>query len=486
MSYQTKSVAKLFGIGTLALSVPSVSYLYYKNTFISTKNGDVIVIGGGIVGLSVCRQLLLHNQKVILLEKENNLGASPATSGNSGLGCTGYDAPQGSLERQLLRRSIQLHPQLYKSFGLSYDHVNKCGSLVVAWTENEYEKLPKILEENYEIGDTEAQLLSKEELLEIESSLSSDVCGAIYVPREVISEPWLVAMGYAQSCKNNGAHIYVNNEVSDAHYDCVNKLWNVITSNGNIYTAPIVINCAGLYGDMIENLRRKQFNKVEKTDVMFEIRPRKGQFIVYNANDIDLNCIIEPVPTLRTKGVIIWKTVYGNIIVGPTADEQISRTDRSNDMETINMLRKYGENKIKGLKECEIIGSYSGIRPSTEYRDYQIYSNKNQQWITVGGIRSTGLTASSGIGEYVGNLYLEMIGKNVERDFDEIKVVPPYEPLLLQNEKNVVVNDKVPTLQILAEDFRIKNNGKVNLYNNEYEVTHPISYFGMETMMKSD
>lgn len=95
-----------------------------------------------------------------------------ASSGNSGIGCTGYDAPPGSLERRLLRRSIQLHPQLYRSLGLSYAHVNKCGALVVAWTPQELLALPAIVAENHEAGDTEARLLDRDELLALEPALS--------------------------------------------------------------------------------------------------------------------------------------------------------------------------------------------------------------------------------------------------------------------------------------------------------------------------
>ncbi len=445
----------------------------------------MIVIGGGIVGLSVCRELLLNKQKVILLEKEECLGSSPATSGNSGLGCTGYDAPKDSLERRLLRRAIELHPNLYRSFGLSSDHISKCGSLVVAWTQSEYDKLSLILQENHEIGDDEVQLLTKEESLEAEPSLSEDVCGALWIPRESISEPWLVAMGYAQSCREHGAAIHLNEEVVevvDAHF--VNEQWNVVTSHEHVFTAPVVINCGGLYGDILEALRTKHGSKKEDKDG-FEIRPRKGQFVVLDGTDIDLQCIIEPVPSLRTKGVIIWKTLYGNIVIGPTADEQTSREDTSNDQETIEMLKGFGERRIRGLSECKVVGTYSGIRPSTQHRDYQIYSHEEQQWITVGGIRSTGLTASSAIGEYVANLYLEMVGHPgavSKEEEEDVRVVPPYKPAPLKYAEDVIANQEVPTLQELSRDFKQRHNGKVTLYGEEHRVTHPIAYLGMKTM----
>jgi glycerol-3-phosphate dehydrogenase len=101
---------------------------------------------------------------------------------------------------------------------------------------------------------------------------------------------------------------------------------------------------------------------------------------------------IEPVATQFTKGVILWQTLYGNIIVGPTADDVLEKDDYATDVETLKRLQQHGELVYPFLKDAEVIGSYSGLRPASEYRDYQIYSNRNgdKKWITVGGIRSTG------------------------------------------------------------------------------------------------
>ena len=167
----------------------------------------------GVVGLSVARELAVRGERVALIEKEREL-ASAASGGNSGLGCTGYDAEKGSLEQRLLRRSIQRHPPLYRSFGLSYDHVNKCGSLVVAWTPDEVSELQNIVAENHAIGDTEARILSREQLIELEPALSRNCLGAVSTPREMIAEPWLVPMGYAESAKLHGCHISRGVEVT--------------------------------------------------------------------------------------------------------------------------------------------------------------------------------------------------------------------------------------------------------------------------------
>jgi glycerol-3-phosphate dehydrogenase len=116
---------------------------------------DVAIIGGGVVGLAVARACAVQTSaKTIIIESEDTVGAG-TSSRNSGLGCTGYDSPVGTLERQLLRRSIRLHQNLYRSFGLSHQHVRKSGSLVVAWTTEELDKLSSVLQENRQAGIAE-------------------------------------------------------------------------------------------------------------------------------------------------------------------------------------------------------------------------------------------------------------------------------------------------------------------------------------------
>ena len=124
-------------------------------------------------------------------------------------------------------------------------------------------------------------------------------------------------------------------------------------------------------------------------------KPKKGQFIVYEkiTDPTVPNCIIEPVydEIKKTKGVIIWKTIHGNVIVGPTAEMVESKTDRKTNEEILRSLKLFGEEKLPILKHYKIIGSYSGIRPATQFTDYQINHYEKENWICVGGIRSTGL-----------------------------------------------------------------------------------------------
>lgn len=503
-----------------------------------------------------------------VVEREDSVAAG-ASSGNSGLGCTGYDAPVGSLERRLLRRSIRIHQNLYRSFGLSREHVNKCGSLVVAWTPEELEKLKGVMQENVDAGDTDVELLSVDELREMEPSLSRDALGAVFLPHEAVVEPWLVPMAYAESARRLGAVILTSTNVVDLSFDKVDGLWSVLTtecrdsssgrsapgallvpsapdrhsagalqlkdgcaptSNITVHKARVVINCAGLFGDNIEYMMRRSL-QVPNTNDDFVITPRKGQFVVFDPNNSELESnaqclppkhIIEQVATQFTKGLIVWTTVYGNVIVGPTAVNVTDKTDRSTDIETINMLRSYGERVIPSLKYARVVGTYSGLRPSTQYRDYQIYALPDQHWITVGGIRSTGLSASSGIGEYVGNLYWSTFNtdKHLTKNPQSASDTPELlgvtdsaampEPIVL-NRRGNLTSMHVPTLAELADSYKACNRhrikeilhndatskfgkdvhkidrseGTVLLFDRESRVTHPIASFGIETYQNS-
>ncbi|KAJ1414906.1 FAD dependent oxidoreductase-domain-containing protein [Ochromonadaceae sp. CCMP2298] len=331
------------------------------DTDVDAVDFDVVVIGGGVVGLAVAQAFCMRSRaRVLLLEREDAF-AEGATSGSSGLGCTGYDAPPGSLERQLMRRAIRLHLALYRSFGLSYEH-------------------------NREAGDGEARFLDREELRLTEPALSREALGAVLCPREAVAEPWLVPICYAASAAANGATLRLATEVTGVRF--VGGLWRL-------------------------TIRRSGVSSVGRS-VRGEVL---GQGIVFQlpTGTLAPDFIIEPVASQHTKGIIVWRTLYGNIVVGPTAEDQSSRSDRSTDMHTVGRLRQCGERVLPALRGARLLGSYSGLRPATQHRDYQLSSHPSRQIVTVGGIRSTGLTASAAIAEHVVSLCAQFPSPVVRR-----------------------------------------------------------------------
>jgi glycerol-3-phosphate dehydrogenase len=164
----------------------------------------------------------------------------------------------------------------------------------------------------------------------------------------------------------------------------------------------VVINCAGLQGDIVETIARPS---------PFTIKPRKGQFIVFDKSAHDLvSSIILPVPSPTTKGVVLTRTVFGNLLLGPTAEPQDDRLRATVERVQLDMLRLGGERLVPALARHDITATYAGLRPATEFSDYQIEAVPDRRWISASGIRSTGLTSALGVAAYVRELYEQFFG----------------------------------------------------------------------------
>jgi glycerol-3-phosphate dehydrogenase len=164
----------------------------------------------------------------------------------------------------------------------------------------------------------------------------------------------------------------------------------------------VVANCAGLRGDLVEAIARPS---------PFEVRPRKGQFVVLDKTARrHVRSIVLPVPDARTKGVLVCPTIFGNVLVGPTAEEQQDRERAALDAEVLAGLVAQGSRILPALAAEPVTAAYAGLRPATQHKDYAIEALREDGWISIGGIRSTGLTASLGIAAHALHLHAEHFG----------------------------------------------------------------------------
>ena len=365
---------------------------------------DIAIIGGGIVGCAVARRMTLAGAKVILIEKAPDILAG-ASKGNSAILHTAFDAPEQSLELQCMQAGYAEYFSIHKSMNLP---LLKTGALLAAWSPEEEAKFSGIINQANNNGVDDLKLLSSAQALKKEPNLSTSILAAIEVPREFVIDPWSAPLAYLTQAVENGADTLFNTEVIGGEF---NNSWtleailgsnvgtNVATSQSQI-KADHVVNCAGLYGDI---LNQSVFDKSD-----FEIRPRKGEFVVFDkAASKLLKNILLPIPTEITKGIVIFPTIFGNIAVGPTADEQEDRADASVAKENLEALYAFGLEKIPALKKVPITANYAGIRPATEKKHYRVKHDVENNWITLGGIRSTGLTGSLGLAQHVQFLFEE-------------------------------------------------------------------------------
>lgn len=351
---------------------------------------DVAIIGGGVVGCAVARRMALEGASVVLIEKASDI-LDGASKGNSAILHTGFDAPVDSLEAECVKKGHAEYLTIRDDLNLP---LLKTGALVTAWTEEQEGKLAGIHAKAHDNGVGDLSLLSKSEILTREPKLHHSVRAALAVPREYVIDPWSAPLAYLLQAIENGGQAIFNAEVTDGDYDGTD--WILKTGRGQVRTR-YVVNCAGLYGDVLDNavLGASEFT----------IKPRKGQFVVFDkAASKLLRSIVLPVPSERTKGIVLFPTIFGNIIVGPTAEEQESRSDASVDKKILNTLMQQGVRMLPELANIPVTATYAGIRSATERKEYRIVGDPARNWITLGGIRSTGLTAALGIAGHVHHL----------------------------------------------------------------------------------
>jgi glycerol-3-phosphate dehydrogenase len=350
---------------------------------------DAILIGGGVVGCAVLRALALDGHHVALLERSADI-LDGASKGNSAILHTGFDAPSGSLEQRLMQEGRRQYLAIRDGLNLP---LLETDAVLAAWSTEEAARLPAILQQAHANGVGGVRPLPLEEARSLHPHLGPGLVAALAVPGEHIIDPWSAPLAYALQAMAHGAEVYRQAEVTQAQRQ--GDVW-VLTAGARQFRAKIVINCAGNHGDHVEALARTS---------PFRIMPRKGQFVVFDKSAASLMPrIVLPVPNARTKGVVLCPTIFGNVIVGPTAEDQTDRDAATVDESTLKQLIGQAGRMVPALAREPITATYAGLRPATEVKDYIIEALPEARWITVAGIRSTGLTAALGIGSHVAGL----------------------------------------------------------------------------------
>jgi glycerol-3-phosphate dehydrogenase len=347
---------------------------------------DVAVIGAGVVGTAIGRQLARHRLRAVMLERSNDVGTGTSKA-NTAILHTGFDTEPGSLESTLVRRGHDLLTDYAARAGIALD---KTGAVLVAWDEDQAGRLDGVLAKAEANGYRRAGRITLAELYRREPKLGAGAAGAVSIPDESIICPWSTSIAFATEAVTAGVELRLGVEVTDVSRD--EDAWLLQTTEGAV-RADWVINAAGLGSDLLD----RRFGHDD-----FSIAPRRGQLIVFDKQSRSLlSSILLPVPTERTKGVLVAPTVYGNVLLGPTADDIVDRGDTATTADGLSGLLEAGRHILPGLVDEEVTALYAGVRAATEHRDYQIRTHADQHYVCVGGIRSTGLTASLAIAEHV-------------------------------------------------------------------------------------
>ncbi|MEU9420602.1 FAD-dependent oxidoreductase [Streptomyces sp. NPDC048272] len=346
---------------------------------------DVTVVGAGVVGAAIARELARLPLRVALVEASDDVGAGTSKA-NTAILHTGFDAVPGSLEARLVRDGQRLLTAYAAESGIP---VEPLGALLVAWDAEQWAALPGLADKAVRNGYRAARIIPAEEVRAREPRLGPGVRGALDVPGESVICPWTTTLAYATQAVRAGVDLHLDCRVrsiapGDPHI--------LATTRGPLRTRHLV-NAAGLYADGIDRL-------LGHAD--FTVTPRRGQLIVFDELARDLvRHILLPVPGALGKGVLVSPTVYGNVLLGPTAEDLDDKTATGSTAEGLALLREKGRRILPALLEEEVTAVYAGLRTATEHDDYAIRAHPAQRYVTVGGIRSTGLTASMAIAAHV-------------------------------------------------------------------------------------
>lgn len=355
---------------------------------------DVVIIGAGVIGCALTRRFTLDGAKTLLLERAPDI-LDGASKGNSAILHTGFDAPTGSLEQRCIAAGYAEYLAIHAGLGLP---LIRSGALVIAWTEAEESLLPALMDKARANGVPDIEPLTATRTRALEPELATGCRASFRVPREYLIDPWSTPHAYLLQALLNGAQLRRNCAVTGGSFD--GSHWHLDTTRGAVQ-GRIVINAAGNHGDLIDMMLLGQRD--------FTIRPRKGQFIVYDKPAAALaGHILLPVPNTITKGIVVCRTAYGNLLVGPTAEDQDNRDRAELVPDTLRALQTRGEQILPALAGQEITAIYAGLRPATEFKDYQIRAHSSRNFITVGGIRSTGLSSALGTAHHVAALAAEL------------------------------------------------------------------------------
>jgi glycerol-3-phosphate dehydrogenase len=348
---------------------------------------DVAIIGAGVVGTAIARTLARYDLGIVLVDAANDIGTG-TTKANTAILHTGFDAVPGSLESRLLRRGSALLAGYAAQAGIP---VERTGALLIAWTPEQRQALPGVADKARQNGYASIRAVSADELYQREPHLGPGALAALEIPDESIICPWTTPLAYATEAVRAGVRLRLDSAVTGVRTE--DGAHRIDTTRGPLRSRWLV-NAAGLGGDRIDAMLGGGGG--------FTIRPRRGELIVFDklARPL-LGSILLPVPTAQTKGVLVAPTVYGNVLLGPTAEDVEDRSDTATTAAGLAALLKAGARIIPDLVGEQVTATYAGLRAATEHRDYQIRVDPGLRYACVAGIRSTGLSASLGIAEYV-------------------------------------------------------------------------------------
>jgi len=398
------------------VSIPSMKLPDINDNSLDNSKVDVLIIGAGISGASIARELSRYKLDILLVDKESDL-AMHSSGRNDGEVHPGVDQSRKSIKLKYELKANRSYDKTCEELGVPF----KWRSQYVAF--KNILTLPLVcfvVIRSHLLGIDDTKLVSKKHMYEVFPNLTKECDFGLYNKYCGVVDPFQLTVAYAENAVSNGAHISLNTavlgmEVNDG------KIISVKTNRGTIYPK-IVINAAGTFADVVADMAKDQF---------FSIHPRKGVISIVDKKKKDLTI---PVISFRnilkmdrdTKGGGIVRTTHDNILVGPTADETYMREDFSTSVDGITPMFNKQRKAIPSLNERDIITYFAGVRAPSFEEDFIIEKGRmTNNIIHCAAIQSPGLTAAPAFSKDVASMAAKMLDAKVNEAFNPIRKAYP-------------------------------------------------------------
>ncbi|MBU0544556.1 MAG: NAD(P)/FAD-dependent oxidoreductase [Proteobacteria bacterium] len=347
---------------------------------------DVAVIGGGVIGCAIARELSRYRLSIVIVEKFEEVGFG-TTKTNSGIIHAGHHSPPDTLKGKLVVRGNKLYDRLCKDLNFGFSRI---GELVVARSESEIPELERLKKQGEAKGVPGLEVWDRERLRNAEPNLSNTLVAALHAPSAGVINPYELANALSENAVDNGVDLKVNCAVEKI---VVKKGFFTVHTPPETIKARFVINCAGVYADKIAGM-------VGLRD--FTIHPRKGEEYMLDKRLKGLvQRLIFPIPSKNTKGILIIPTFDGTIMVGPTAQDNADRDDASTTYEGSEQVFGFVSKICPSITERDTITEFAGLRAVSSTNDFIIGPTRIKGFINAAGIQSPGLTSAPAIALYV-------------------------------------------------------------------------------------
>lgn len=363
---------------------------------------DIAIIGAGVIGASIARELSRYDLSIVIIDKENDI-SNGTSKANSGIIHAGYDAVPHTNMAKFNSLGNPMFDRICEELDVEFKRI---GSLVVGFNDRDMEIINELYKRGLKNKIKGLEIISGDRVKEMEPNLSSSIIGALYAPTCGIISPWELTIALAENAADNGVEIMLNNEVQNIERTQLG--YRIFTNKTEIKTK-YVINCAGVYADVINNM-------VSKDE--FVIKPRRGQYYILDKTEGDfVNSVVFGTPTKKGKGVLIAPTIHGNLLIGPDAEEIENREDVATTKASLEDVERYAKNLAPKIPINKVIATFAGIRAQANTRDFIIGESKDAKgFVNVAGIKSPGLSSAPAIAKYVVSIMKNIIGGLKEKE----------------------------------------------------------------------